>query len=136
MGRDESSRKGIAVDFGREGVPLGADRVDASALRCLTQHGNACVQKKKKKRVLALRSQAAPGITDQGGGSRFDWDEGTWEQGRIHAVATNRGVVGGDDSRVECTLTCVCVCVCLSVHAQKYKSCLWEGKSLYRGLTL
>ena len=40
--------------------------------------------------------------------------EGTWEQGRIHAVATNTGVVGGDDSRVECTHLhlCVCVCVC------------------------
>ena len=32
VGREESSRKGIAVNFGIEGVPLGASRVDASAL--------------------------------------------------------------------------------------------------------
>ena len=97
-----------------------------------------CLCAKKKKTLLALRSEAASGIADQGGGSPFDWVEGkgTCEQGRIHAVATNRGVVARGDSRVECTLTCVCVCVCLSVHAQNYKSCVWEGNSLYRGLTL
>ena len=98
-----------------------------------------CAKKKnKKKTLLALRSEAASGIADQGGGSPFDWVEGkgTCEQGRIHAVATNRGVVARGDSRVECTLTCVCVCVCLSVHAQNYKSCVWEENSLYRGLTL
>ena len=73
-----------------------------------------CAKKKnKKKTLLALRSEAASGIADQGGGSPFDWVEGkgTCEQGRIHAVATNRGVVARGDSRVECTLTCVCVCV-------------------------
>lgn len=32
VGREEVSRKGIAVDFGIEGVPLGPDRVHASAL--------------------------------------------------------------------------------------------------------
>lgn len=114
-GREESSRKGIAVDFGREGVPLGADRVDVSALR-MPHPTWQCLCAKKKNIVIALRSQAVPGITDQGGGGRFDCDEGegTWEQGRIHAVATNTGVVGGDDSRVECTHLhlCVCVCVC------------------------
>ena len=34
------------------------------------------------------------------------------------------------------THLCVCVYVLLSVHARNYKSCVWEGKSLYRGLTL
>lgn len=62
--------------------------------------------------VFALRSEAASGIADQGGGGPLDWVEGkgTCEQGRIYAVVTNRGIVGGGDSRVECTLTCVCVC--------------------------
>ena len=62
----------------------------------------------------AFRSEAASGIADQGGGGPCEWveEKGTCEQGRIHAVETNRGVEGGGDSRVECTLTHVCVCVC------------------------
>ena len=36
----------------------------------------------------------------------------------MHAVVTSRGVVGGDASRAECTLTCVCVCVCAPERAR------------------
>ena len=86
------------------------------------QKQNKTKQNKTKQEFAlrsAFRSEAASGIADQGGGGPFDWveEKGTCEQGRIHAVVTNRGVEGGGDSRVECTLTRVCVCVCVPERA-------------------
>lgn len=79
----------LAIDFGREGVALGA--IESMPLLFRALPTTAMLVKKKK--GFLHQSSAAPGITDQGGAASH-WDEGTWEQGQRHAVATKQRCCG------------------------------------------
>ena len=51
----------------------------------------------------------------------------------MHAVVTSRGVVGGDASRAECTLTCVCVCMCSWACMRGTTNHVFGRESLFTG---